>query len=140
MLAFHEALRPRPLGCEDKLLASLTMAQRPYTVQPGDTVVDIAQAFGTLSSNVVTQEGQLPDPFKIFPGQQVVIRLDRPAKQTTHQVIAGETLSLIAQQHHIPASRLKAANPGVDPWTPQPGLIVHLPYNGPGISLLLAYT
>ncbi len=88
------------LGCEDKLrklpiciLASLTMAQRPYTVQQGDTVVDIAQAFGTLSSNVVTQEGQLPDPFKLFPGQRLVIRLDRPANQTTHQVMAGETLS-----------------------------------------------
>ncbi|KAL0028404.1 hypothetical protein WJX77_004135 [Trebouxia sp. C0004] len=108
------------------------MAQRPYTVQQGDTVVHIAQAFGTVSSNLVTQEGQLPDPFKLFPAQQLVIRLDRPANQTTHQVIAGETLSLIAQQHRIPASRPKAANPGVDPWTPQPGLTLRLSYNGSG--------
>ncbi len=65
------------------ILASLTMAQRPYAVQPGDTVVDIAQTLGTLSSNVVTQEGQLPDPFKLFAGQQLAIRLERPANQTT---------------------------------------------------------
>lgn len=105
---------------------SLQMAQRPYLVQQGDTVVDIAQAFGTLSSNVVTQEGQLPNPFTLFPGQKLVVKLDRPASQTTHRVIAGETLSLIAQQHSIPTSRLQAANPGVDPLTPQPGLLVRL--------------
>lgn len=102
------------------------MTQRPYVVQQGDTVVDIAQGFGTLSSNVVTQEGQLPDPFKLFPGQQLVINMDRPANQTTHQVIAGETLSLIAQQHHIPVSTLEAANPGVNPLTPLPGLTIRL--------------
>lgn len=115
------------------------MAQRPYVVQQGDTVVDIAQMFGTLSSNVVTQQGQLPDPFKLFPGQQLVLKLDRPANQTTHQVIAGETLSLIAQQHHIPVSTLEAANPGVDPLTPLPGLTIRLSQNGSGFAIQLTW-
>lgn len=113
------------------------MAQRPYVVQPGDTIVDTAQAFGILSANVVTQEGELPDPFKVFPGQQLVVKFDRPANQTTHQVIAGETLSLIAQQRHILVSTLEAANPGVDPLTPLPGLTIHLPHSGSGVALQL---
>ena len=102
------------------------MAQRPYVVQQGDTVVDIAQGSGTLTSNVVTPEGQHPDPFRLFPGQQLVIKMDRPANQTTHQVIAGESLIVIAQQHCIPVSTLEAANPGVDLLTPEPGLMIRL--------------
>ena len=102
------------------------MAQRPYVVQQGDTVVGIAQGFGTLSSNSVTQEGDVPDPFELFPGQKLVVKFDRPANQTTHRVIAGETLSLIAQQHHAPVSTLEAANPGVNPLTPTPGLTIRL--------------
>lgn len=74
----------------------------------------------------VEAQGQLPDLFTLFPGQKLVVKLDRPTNQTTHRVIAGETLSLIARQHNIPTSRLQAANPGVDPLTPQPGMVVRL--------------
>lgn len=42
-----------------------------YEVQRGDTVVRIAEAFGTLTSNVVTQGHQYPDPYKLFPGQKL---------------------------------------------------------------------
>ena len=106
------------------------MSQRAcseYVVQRGDTVVRIAEAYGTLTSNVVTQERQYPDPYKLFPGQKLVI-LERDAiAQTQHRVVAGETLRSIAQQHSIPLQALEAANPDAHPIKLVPGSILRLP-------------
>lgn len=96
-------------------------------MQSGDTVVDIAQSYGTLSSNVLTSNRQIPDPYDLVPGQQLVIRLDPQAPQTTHKVVAGETLYIIAQQHNISLAALQAANPNVDTYKLQPGQDLRLP-------------
>ncbi len=57
-------------------------AGEQYEVQRGDTVLRIAQAFGTLTSNVVTEDHKLPDPYKLFPGQKLLV-LEREAVRLT---------------------------------------------------------
>lgn len=48
--------------------AVLQKMEATYTVRSGDTVVSIAQAWGTLSSNVLTSSRQVPDPYNMIPG------------------------------------------------------------------------
>jgi len=112
---------------------ALGMSQRPcgeYVVQHGDTVVRIAEAYGTLTSNVITQERQYPDPYKLFPGQKLFI-LERDATaQTQHRLVAGETLQSIAQQHRISLQALEAANTDAHPVKLVPGSFLRLPNDG----------
>ena len=54
------------------------MSRSACVLQRGDTVVRIAEAYGTLPSNVVSDDRQHPDPYKLFPGQKLVI-LERDA-------------------------------------------------------------
>ena len=83
-------------------------------MERGDTVARLAQRHGTLSSNVVTAEGQLPNPYRLFPGQVLYVRPISEPKPTTHTVVPGETLPKIAAQHKVSAQAILAANPGVD--------------------------
>lgn len=103
-------------------------------VQSGDTIVDIAQSYGTLSSNVLTSQGTIPDPCALVPGQALLIRLAPQAPQTTHRVVAGETLLIIAQQHNISVAALQTANPNADTYRLQPGQDLSLPHYGASTS------
>lgn len=38
-----------------------------YVVQSGDTLLRIANSYGTIASNVVTQEGSHPYPYSLIP-------------------------------------------------------------------------
>jgi len=96
-------------------------------VERGDTVVRIAQRHGTLSSNVVTAEGQLPNPYRLFPGQILYVRPISEPKPTTHIVVPGETLPKIAAQHKVSAQAILAVNPGVDFSLIIAGQTVHVP-------------
>ena len=96
-------------------------------MERGDTVVRIAQRHGTLSSNVVTAEGQLPNPYRLFPGQTLYVRPISETKPTTHTVVPGETLPKIAAQHKVSAQAILAVNPGVDFSLIIAGQIVHVP-------------
>lgn len=49
-----------------------------YTVQPGDTLLFIAQRFGVSPSALIAANPQLPNPHLIFPGQQLCIPPTRP--------------------------------------------------------------
>lgn len=52
--------------------ATPTQAQRTYTVQPGDTLSEIAERFGVTVAAIVEANG-IQDPNLIFPGQELVI-------------------------------------------------------------------
>ena len=131
----REAIARKSLAAGSCILAPVAvgMSQRAcgeYVVQRGDTVVRIAEAYGTLTSNVVTQERQYPDPYKLFPGQKLFI-LERDATaQTQHRLVAGETLQSIAQQHRISLQALEAANTDAHPVKLVPGSFLRLPNDG----------
>ena len=103
-------------------------------MQSGDTIVDIAQSYGTLSSNVLTSQDTIPDPYALVPGQALLIRLAPQAPQTTHRVVAGETLLIIAQQHNISVAALQTANTNADTYRLQPGQDLSLPHDGASTS------
>ncbi len=65
----REAIARKSLAAGSCILAPVAvgMSQRAcgeYVVQRGDTVVRIAEAYGTLTSNVVTQERPMSTPAK----------------------------------------------------------------------------
>ncbi len=113
-------------------------AGEQYEVQRGDTVLRIAQAFGTLTSNVVTEDHKLPDPYKLFPGQKLLVLEREAVRHTHHKVVAGETLRTIAQQHEISLQSLQAVNPDTDPVRLVPGQILCLPEHG-GMDMTSIY-
>src|SRR5918998_5995086 len=75
-----------------------------YTVQEGDTLGAIAQAFST-TVNVLQDVNAIPDPNVIFAGQILCI----PA-WGTYTVQAGDTLGEIAQTFGTTVDALLAAN------------------------------
>lgn len=95
-----------------------------YHVSCGDTVVDIAYQFDVPTCNVVTSDLQLPDPFNMHPGQHL-IKLPRSTDPpTTHHVVAGESLRIIAHQYvsmQKYMAAIEAANPDVDFYRLVPG-------------------
>lgn len=93
---------------------ALRSMDETYVVLSGDTIVDIAQSYGTLSCNVLTSQGTIPDPYALVPGQALLIRRAPQAPQTTHRVVAGDTLLIKAQQHNTSSAALQAANPNAD--------------------------
>lgn len=44
-----------------------------YTVQPGDTLFNIAGRFSVSLSNLIAANPQIPDPDLIFPGQMICV-------------------------------------------------------------------
>ena len=98
-----------------------------YTVERGDTVVRIAQRYGTLSSNVVTAEGQLPNPYRLFTGTTLYVRPLSDPKPITPTIEPRETLPKIAAQHTVLAEAFLAANPGVDFSQLSAGQILQVP-------------
>lgn len=101
-----------------------------YEVQRGDTVVRIAETFGALTSNVVTQAHQYPDPYKLFPGQKLLILERESTAPTHHRIVAGETLGIIAQQHGVSLQALQAANPAAHFVKLVPGQFLRLSNGG----------
>ena len=85
-----------------------------HVVERGDTVVRIAQRYGTFSSNVVTATGELPNPYRLKYGQTLYVRPIGDTTPTTHPFVPAETVARIAAQHGIPSREHLAANPGVD--------------------------
>ena len=98
-----------------------------HVLERGDTVVRIAQKYGTFSSNVVTATGELPNPYRLKYGQTLYVRPIGDTKPTTHTFVPGETVARIAAQHRIPSRELLAANPGVDLNSLIEGQTLHLP-------------
>jgi LysM repeat protein len=78
-------------------------AHKQYTVQPGDTLDDIARSHGTTVS-VLMGENDLADPNRIAAG--TILSIPDGSGTTHHVVRPGETLSTIAQRYGVSAAQL----------------------------------
>lgn len=94
-----------------------------YTVKWGDTLNQIARAYGTTAS-VLARENNIPNPNLIYVGQKIVIMLSNVA--STYTVKKGDTLSQIAIEFQTTVSTIVSLNN-----IPNPNLIY------PGQKLIL---
>ncbi len=94
-----------------------------YTVQDGDTLDGIAQAFDT-TVDVLQDVNAIPDPDLIFAGQMLFVPY-----LGTYTVQAGDTLGGIAQTFGTTVDALLAANCNVtrDPDVIQAGQTLAVP-------------
>jgi tyrosinase len=81
-----------------------------YTVVAGDTLSDIAQAFGTSLSALEALNHQIQNPNLIFPGQLITVPLSSQQNIFVYTIAAGDTLSDIALQFGTSLSALEALN------------------------------
>jgi LysM repeat protein len=100
------------------ILASVALAADPtITVKRGDTLSGIARLHGVDVATIVALNG-LPDPNRIFPGQQLLIGpapaapapASAVASAATHVVAPGENLTRIASRHGVTVAAIVAAN------------------------------
>lgn len=107
------------------VLALLIVAPLPHvaaqttthTVQPGETLSQIAQQYGATEAELLALN-DLDEPDTIIVGQQLVVptlATFAPAAPGQHRVQAGETLSEIAKQYGITLEQLMAVNDIADP-------------------------
>lgn len=114
-----------------------------YTVVAGDTLSSIAARYGTTYQHLA-DINHIADPNKIYPGQ--IIHLDSsaptaPANQgTTYTVVAGDTLSGIAQRYGTSYQTLAAMNGIANPNLIKVGQVLKVPGNNVGAPQATTYT
>ncbi|MBI2952911.1 MAG: LysM peptidoglycan-binding domain-containing protein [Chloroflexi bacterium] len=103
-------------------------AHEVYVVAPGDTLSGIAKRFD-LDMDTLVRVNQLRSPNLLQVGQRLILgdsAASRPL-QGSHLVLAGETLSDIAQAHGVTLSDLAGLN-GLGNWNMLfPGQILKVP-------------
>ncbi|MGI9146998.1 MAG: LysM peptidoglycan-binding domain-containing protein [Chloroflexota bacterium] len=88
-----------------------TPSARTYTVQPGDTLVGIADTFGVDVSTLLSSNG-IDDPDTIKPGSELRIL---PVKGVEYSVQPNETLADIAGNYQVDLGLLLDYNDLSDP-------------------------
>jgi LysM repeat protein len=101
------------------IMATVALAADPIvTVKRGDTLSGIAKTHGVDMATIVALNG-LPDPNRIFAGQQLRVGADpRPATPATpataaaatHVVARGENLTRIANHYGVTVAEIVADN------------------------------
>lgn len=113
-------------GLSDVKLPSLAQEPR-HTVQPGETLQQIARAHGLSLKSLLAANPQLHNPDVIYPGT----RLHLPDAPGHYTVRRGDTLAHIAHAHGLSLATLVAANPQLrNPDRIEIGERLHLP-SGP---------
>jgi LysM repeat protein len=123
-LAFTQPLRA----------ASLYQSEPPAThvVQRGETLSEIAQAYGVLPEELMAMNG-ISNPNQIYVGQELTLppnasRIGQPNIDIpTYTVKAGETLSQIAEKYNVSPTRLMYMNGMRDPNAIYVGQVLRLP-------------
>jgi len=104
------------------VLATVVLAADPtVTVKRGDTLTGIAKRHGLDLASIVALN-QLPDPNRIYPGQELRIGIDpataiavtvvavAPAEARVHVVSRGENLTRIAAHYGVTVAAIVQAN------------------------------
>ena len=96
-----------------------------YTVQPGDTLYQIALRSGVSLSELVNLN-QLPNPEQLVIGQAILIPVP-PPEPLRYTVAAGDTLFQLAQIFGTTVTALVQANNIPDPNRIQVGTVLIIP-------------
>ena len=105
------------------LIPSPPLEPLRYTVQPGDTLYQLALLFNTTVSQIA-QANQIINPNQIAVGTTLLI----PGwSQFNYQVQPGDTLSLIAGRYGISVAMIAKVNQIANPALIYPGQILRIP-------------
>ncbi|KTS66214.1 peptidoglycan-binding protein LysM [Microbacterium testaceum] len=129
---------PAPLG-QIPVLAVATSTPATHTVEPGDTVWDIAQRYGLDVAALQAANGLAADSV-IRPGQVLAlgVAVSQPAApppaapapepvQVTYEVTAGDTVSAIASAHGVSTDAVLSANGLTRDSIIYPGEVLQIP-------------
>lgn len=129
---------PAPLG-QIPVLAVATSTPATHTVEPGDTVWDIAQRYGLDVAALQAANGLAADSI-IRPGQVLAlgVAVSQPAApppaapapepvQVTYEVTAGDTVSAIASAHGVSTDAVLSANGLTRDSIIYPGEVLQIP-------------
>lgn len=97
-----------------------------YTVKQGDTLSGIAAEFKEPLAQVESDNPQITNPNRIYPGEKVAI--GERYRVRTYVVQSGDNMSKIANQFHVQLADLERANPQIpDPNEIYPGEVLNIP-------------
>jgi len=116
---------PATAGPGGPILAAYTRYVT-YTVQPGDTLNQVASQFGVSGDTIVRTSG-LVDPNLLVPGQVLTIPRE---SGWLYRAQAGDTVDVIALRFGVSADDLSAANPALTSGAVTPGELVFVPDRG----------
>ncbi len=97
-----------------------------YTVQPGDTLLSIAERFGTTITTL-QRLNALQDPRHLYVGQALSLPDLTATPWMAHSVALGDTLASLAQRAGLPWDAVARANRLVNPGQLRVGQMLYLP-------------
>lgn len=109
----------RPLALMSALVGATLFATATVTIEPGDTLSEIADRHGVTVDQLV-QWNDLDDPDRIISGTALIVSAPEGATPTaaasgTHVVTAGDTLFALARRFGTSVASLVSANGLEDP-------------------------
>jgi cell wall-associated NlpC family hydrolase len=120
---------PAPAAARSTAAPSAKRIMVPYTVQPGETLSQIAKQFD-VRSDAIAQASGVDDPNRIVVG--AVLKVPLPGYE--HIVKAGETLRDIAAQEKVDLGSLIDFNELDDPGLIRVGQVVLVPAPAPNLQ------
>lgn len=108
-----------------------------YTVVAGDTLTSIANKFGT-TNNAIREANPGLDPYHMHSGDVICIPVPPSATLPScpngrlYTVVAGDTLTTIAAKFNVTTTKIRDANPGLDPAHMHAGDVLCVPFDPPG--------
>lgn len=96
-----------------------------YTVQPGDTLWNIAQQHQTTVQNLARYNG-IVKPYEIYPGQTLKIMVPKQPEPRWYLVQPGDNLFQIADYFNTSVEKLMQANTIDNPNVIYPGQILQI--------------
>jgi LysM repeat protein/ABC-type branched-subunit amino acid transport system substrate-binding protein len=101
-----------------------------HTVEKGQTVSAIAKAYGIPEEDIYEANPDARKVIKVAAVLKIPVKSSVSATPLIHTVLAGETLTQIAQHYKVKMEDLLKANPGLSPNNIKPGQLITIPGEG----------